>query len=784
MYEVQDVFTFDSSSRQQSPERLTPHKFTIMCLAYEYHQLMLLQNKELDITLPDEQILSDTDKRVFMIMLLDLLQCPDMELKALREKIDPVLNECILENVYITLANTAQQGVKPMQDFLEHHITKFMVSASAPMDEGQIRRDSIMGLYVRRMLLAYHEMSFCQVVNMFHKIKDYYEAGFPESKKHNDQVMKEPSLCFQEPGALTMLHLEPKTDTVGDASMNKLNVFSKKQAEYFMAHQALMLGHNQSEALPPDQLQQRIKDILRANPDLAEAHFLSYMNSLRVKEYCTALHNLCHFFDRKACPPAESSPPKKKVARVEEIAMRYAALNLASLQFRFGNREECKAALQEAIMLAQEGNDQVCLQHALVWLNLLGESHSGVAQLERSFRKTIDLSLPNLTVHGLNCISKDLGMGTEKPSSVIYFFTQSNLINCMHSSYGMMAAGCAQRAAMWHYYGKRQLCSLDSHIVLHLETSINGVYYNGQAVCIAMCNLAQQHADVGDYAAAAEIISHAKTQFPASTSEADIWQACQQRVAFTRALYNGRLKEAEQAMINLQAVDKAEAKIRKGILLREQGKVTEALDCLVSLLAECDKEKSEYTADFRCRVLLEISTLYFSRGESTTAVLYVSDCVAQAARHHLELLEALATTHLAYIQLNMGLPKKALQLLETRLLRVFTHCGSYDKARVLHLYARCKVGVAKSELSAPVSEITADLQSAASLMMTVTTLYHSVEAHLKEKDALHFQAIVHHMLLSGGDRQHHQEERNRCSRLFKSLDRLYPTLGPAGVCVL
>ncbi|KAK3769011.1 hypothetical protein RRG08_015751, partial [Elysia crispata] len=561
MYEVQDVFTFDSSSRQQSPERLTPHKFTIMCLAFEYHQLLKLQNKDLNISLPDEQILTDKDKRVFMILLLDLLQCPDMELKALREKIDHVANECILENVYNTLVTIAQQGVKPMQDFLEQLITQLMVSATAPMDEGEIRRDSIMGLYVRRMLLAYHEMSFSQVVDMFHKIKDYYEAGFPETKEYNDQVIRESSLCFRESGPLTMFHLEPKPQVVSEAPMSNLNVFSKKQAEYFMAHQAVMLGHNQAEALPPDQLQRRVKDILAANPDLAEAHFLSYMNSLRVKEYCTALHNLCHFFDRKACPPGDSSPPKKKSAPVEEVAMRYAALNLASLQFRFGNREECKAALQEAVMLAQEGNDQVCLQHAMVWLNLLGENHSGVGQLERSFKKTIDLSLPNLTVHGLNCLSKDLGMGTEKPSRVIYYFTQSNLINCMHSSYGMMAAGCAQRAAMWHYYGKRKLCSLDSHIVLHLETSINGVYYNGQAVCISMCNLAQQHADLGDYPAATEILSHAKQQFPSSTNEADIWQACQQRIAFTRAIYSGRLKDAEQALVNLQSVDEAEAKI-------------------------------------------------------------------------------------------------------------------------------------------------------------------------------------------------------------------------------
>ncbi|GFN82740.1 anaphase-promoting complex subunit 5-like [Plakobranchus ocellatus] len=394
MIEVQDIFTFDSSTRQQSSERLTPHKFTIMCLTFEYHQLLKLQNKDLNISLPDEQVLNEKDKRIFMILLLDLLQCPDMDLKALRQKIDPVVNSSILENVYNTLVSIAQHGIKPLQDFLEQLITQLMVSATAPMDEGEIRRDSIMGLYIRRMLLAYHEMSFSQVVDMYEKVKDYYEAGFPETKEYNTRVRRESSLCFRDTGPLTLLHLESRPDPEEDECLDIWNVFSKKQAEYFMAHQALMLGHNQWEALPPDQLQQKVRDILSANPDVAEAHFLSYMNSLRVKEYCTALHNLYHFFDRKTNTPSDGSPTKKKSVSVEEVAMRYAALNLASLQYRFGNKEECRAALKEAIMLAQEGNDQVCLQHALVWLNLLGENHSGFAHLEKSFKNAIDLSLP------------------------------------------------------------------------------------------------------------------------------------------------------------------------------------------------------------------------------------------------------------------------------------------------------------------------------------------------------------------------------------------------------
>ena len=49
-------------------------------------------------------------------------------------------------------------------------------------------------------------------------------------------------------------------------------------------------------------------------------------------------------------------------------ADRYAALNLAAMHARFGHNEEALNSLNEAIMMAQEANDHMCLQHALMWL--------------------------------------------------------------------------------------------------------------------------------------------------------------------------------------------------------------------------------------------------------------------------------------------------------------------------------------------------------------------------------------------------------------------------------
>ena len=39
------------------------------------------------------------------------------------------------------------------------------------------------------------------------------------------------------------------------------------------------------------------------------------------------------------------------------------------------------------------------------------------------------------------------------------------------------------------------MSSMMSQLILNLDTSDNGVYYNGESVCIALCNIAKLHAE-------------------------------------------------------------------------------------------------------------------------------------------------------------------------------------------------------------------------------------------------------------------------------------------------
>ncbi len=76
------------------------------------------------------------------------------------------------------------------------------------------------------------------------------------------------------------------------------------------------------------------------------------MNYLRLRDYPSALKSLHDYFDRALYAGSVS----------------LAALNLASLEYRFDNKENALFALKEAITSAHHEGDSTCLQHCLVSL--------------------------------------------------------------------------------------------------------------------------------------------------------------------------------------------------------------------------------------------------------------------------------------------------------------------------------------------------------------------------------------------------------------------------------
>lgn len=126
----------------------------------------------------------------------------------------------------------------------------------------------------------------------------------------------------------------PSTDATNNALIQNTNsensaftlkngcTFSRKIAEFFVAKQANLIENNEHDALNPMELNNKINELLAHDSHFADAYYLKYLNSLRLRDYPLALKALHDYFDRAFFSGSVS----------------LAALNLCSLEYRFDNK--------------------------------------------------------------------------------------------------------------------------------------------------------------------------------------------------------------------------------------------------------------------------------------------------------------------------------------------------------------------------------------------------------------------------------------------------------------
>ncbi|XP_037084858.1 anaphase-promoting complex subunit 5-like [Pollicipes pollicipes] len=355
---------------------------------------------------------------------------------------------------------------------------------------------SVVGFFVRRMSLALARLPFHEVTRVFAEFAAYHAAGdFP------------PVGAAAEPDDME-LGPEPAEDVAGnddngpppdDSCSWAGQRPSRRQAELLVSTQMELLQTNEKLALPPAPLQEVAARLLRDNPDLAEAHFLSFLNCLRVGELCGAVHSLYHSFDRMGA--AAGGEPSR--------GLRYAALSLAALHARFGHRRAALAAIREAVTMSQDGNDSVCLQEALTWLYKLADDDETRGSLMRhAISKSGELQLHELASLGVQNYTELMAQCGARPADAFQQLARSDQINCQHSLPALLASGYAVRAALCALYGRPGLASLCGQLLLCLDTAGAGPHSApvcGEPVALAAGQLARQLAAHGHYARADQL---------------------------------------------------------------------------------------------------------------------------------------------------------------------------------------------------------------------------------------------------------------------------------------
>uniref|UniRef100_A0A673CH96 Anaphase-promoting complex subunit 5 n=1 Tax=Sphaeramia orbicularis TaxID=375764 RepID=A0A673CH96_9TELE len=691
---------------------VTPYKISVLALLYE-----MTASK---IPLPERRRLNK--------LILPLQQGPDLTLGQFLKTVE----ECCPQTAYAVkrrLREMADGELRDMEYFFSILPTPFTAF------DTEAYKTSVVGLFMRHMLLAYNKLSFSQVYKLYKSLQQYYHSHY--AKRTDGQVEDTVGDRIDKEELDTPLH---------ESELSK-GPLSQKQAEYFLARQAYLLKNDENKALKPAALQEELNNMLKFNPDFAEAHYLNYLNSMRVQDIFLSAHSLLHYFDRLILSGNEG---KSNGDEGYGRSLRYAALNLASLHCRFGHYQQADLALQEAIRIAQESNDHVCLQHCLSWLYTLEQmkgSDSAVLT-EDSVKMAAHFCLPYLASLGIQSLVQQGATQGKTAHKLMDALKDTDILHWKHSLSELIEISLAQTTSIWRMYGKSTMALQQAQLLLNMSSlePVNfGVQQNNtEAFTVALCHLAELHAEQGLYSAVSEILQHLKEQFPPHTQHAKLWMLCDLKIQFERHMNEGKYYLAEPLITAMSALNKTEGLYRKAQVLKALNRTTEAYSILQRLQVHCEKAKC---TEIVIRVMLSTAELHWESSGFFTALPLLLQALALARQHHLQCLASEAMLHLAFTQLMLGVPKQALSVLHEAIEPILAHGSVMDKGRALLLTARCQIA------------------SHCSLFIHPAAAYFC-KLNCKERlrDIHYLQAQLHHALGQ-------TSKRNKSAMLFRLLDQ-------------
>lgn len=310
-----------------------------------------------------------------------------------------------------------------------------------------VTRSSLLGVFVRKFLLAVNRLLFDGIARLFDDITQYtavYQrvAGtkmtlspvgsavnrWKGSLKEDDDMLFSPIAASSDSTHRTFPAHSPdippglNEDVPMDQSHGA--VWSDDQMKFILNDTIQSIEQRltrSGSALKQNPLSTRIQSFVSAQPSDPSVLFARYLDVLHRRDYQAALDCLHQYHDVTLSTPKRGQRPNSNgsgangaaatdlsggngsVLSFQGTGIQYAALNLAGLQIMFDKYEAAHDSIQEAIRVAQHYGDHVCVAFALSWLlriyRKLGKSKQQVLGLvESCMERSKELRLPSLQV--------------------------------------------------------------------------------------------------------------------------------------------------------------------------------------------------------------------------------------------------------------------------------------------------------------------------------------------------------------------------------------------------
>ncbi|XP_073941660.1 anaphase promoting complex subunit 5 ida [Choristoneura fumiferana] len=734
-----------------SAENITPHKIAVVAFIREYGLLKIEAKEMIDCTMAPKY------RKDFCILALKLIQCPDMEFKELEALLTNGRYNLLsvhLQNFCVRLQNIYINGISALMDCVTSTIDKLMIEQNE-INSCVITRCSVLGFYLRRIMLHLDKLTFVQVVSLYKSFCLYYQRGRPglmmrslSKEKLNNM---EPQVASTSQEEIKLSELSSRMNIIDRDNFEECQ-WSRKQAELFTAQQANLLQVNEDRALSPRQLQKTINRIMSDIPEYSDIHFLSFLNCIRMKEFCGAQDSLYNCFDRAVFSVSGNSSG----CNDRNKSFRYAALNRAAMHTKFGHNSLAMESVREALATAQEAGDGACLAHAAAWGALAGGRARRAALLLRVPRAP---RAPRPAAAAAQLMAQHAAVNSAKPADVFQIITKGDSINYLHAMTDLTMAGLANTAALWSLYGKTEMASVACQLLLNLNTKCNigngSVWHNTMASASATAGALCAAAWRGDAALAAALAAHAPAPAPAPVL------AVAARERAHAALLAGKWEEAEQSIQQLASYNRWQSQLLKAEMFYLKGDATEALESLHDILDYCKTEDdSLHFVSLRLKAMILMSQVQhtFSSMQSTNIML-LNEALSLAKKYHLHYLAATAEMHIANVQLNMGCGKNALILVRKVLPSIMAHGSAYDMARALLLYTKCRIATAPTSGEARLQVI----QSCCETLESVKKNFSKIGAQARLLQTWYLQAQLYN------DVGNHAA-RNQCAWVYRQLE--------------
>ncbi|KAK4437463.1 Anaphase-promoting complex subunit [Sesamum alatum] len=411
---------------------ITPHKLSICVLVQVY-----APPSQISIPFPFSSVSQHNRLGIFLLSLT----------KACDGIFEPTLDELIAQ---------LREIAGLLNHWLSDHLTRRLSSLASPddlfnffadlrgilggsdanvMDDDQIMLDpnSNIGMFIRRCLLAFNQMSFEGICHLLTNIGTYCKesiSGYPpyelsnlddstndpnasvefENMEMDNFVYEKVSEDFEEskmgigrspfqrnapkdfPELVedTGISLRPRLEHIdmnaevcpgvlsssdmakGIGALSGTFLHTSWQVQGYLSEQVDAIEKHGS-SFPLNAFESLLKKLQQLAPELHRVHYLRYLNNLYHDDYPGALENLHRYFDYSAGTEGVEcvSPPSgcSSFGRYE-----IALLCLGMMHFHLGHPKQALEVLTEAVRVSQQYSDDTCLAYTLAAIsNLLAE---------------------------------------------------------------------------------------------------------------------------------------------------------------------------------------------------------------------------------------------------------------------------------------------------------------------------------------------------------------------------------------------------------------------------